>query len=257
MLFFDTSPVSLAREFGVRRPGAGGVSESPPAGYARVDLATVAALFDSIGLTVVEEAGDGNCLFRALARQGLGNSELHVDVRRQICDLIAASPALLRALCDGVDAAAYVAVMRDGGTYGTIVEVVYAQVLFKRPIFVYDLNAALAGSDLNTYPFLCALQFDQISAAEWTLLLTASGAPIGLAWSARGNHYNSVLPVPYGLVAELAAMKVAPSGTVVVFPCMVWGASVVILLVQCSPCVRSASVAGRFPCSPQYRFGSL
>eukprot|EP01127_Copromyxa_protea_P015192 TRINITY_DN4332_c0_g1_i1.p1 TRINITY_DN4332_c0_g1~~TRINITY_DN4332_c0_g1_i1.p1 ORF type:complete len:121 (-),score=16.31 TRINITY_DN4332_c0_g1_i1:60-422(-) len=44
---------------------------------------------EAIGLTIKDVAGDGNCLFRAMADQMTGDPSLHSSYRSGVCDFLA------------------------------------------------------------------------------------------------------------------------------------------------------------------------
>ncbi|KAJ1653227.1 2-oxoglutarate dehydrogenase E1 component [Dispira simplex] len=53
------------------------------------DIARTNALLKPLGYYCKDILGDGNCLFRALADQHLGNQDTHAEYRQKICDYIA------------------------------------------------------------------------------------------------------------------------------------------------------------------------
>lgn len=138
---------------------------------------------------------DGNCLFRALARQLLGDAGLHADVRQQVCDDVLANPALLLALePPGIGVSAYVSAMRADRHFGTVVEVVYAQRHYRRPIVLYDIDATFGTGSLTPSAFLGAPRLaPNVAAAEWARLVPVNDEIIHLAFSWTEQRYYSVL----------------------------------------------------------------
>lgn len=50
--------------------------------------AELLALIQENGWTLEQQSGDGNCLYRCLARQYYGDANRHPDVRREICEYL-------------------------------------------------------------------------------------------------------------------------------------------------------------------------
>ena len=155
---------------------------------------------------LVNERGDGNCLFRALARQVWLDPEYHGVVRRDICDTIQANPDLFNAIKDPGDPMLdkYLLSMRKPMVFGGLTEIVFAMLAYKRMVEVSIVEASANGSsELKLYPVLGAIMvtsasFSESSAgARWQVLcailsaVVAGSAPVSLF--CHGRHYWSVV----------------------------------------------------------------
>jgi OTU-like cysteine protease len=129
----------------------------------------------SRGLDVVEQEGDGNCLFRAVALQVYGDAEAHADVRSLVCDFMAKDPAHFGQFVDGETFEEYVARKRLDGVHGNNPELQAVCELFNRPIEVYTPESGHL-KPINTFQ-------DQYKTGD---------IPIRLAYH-DGNHYNAVI----------------------------------------------------------------
>jgi OTU-like cysteine protease len=129
----------------------------------------------SRGLNVVEQEGDGNCLFRAVALQVYGDAEAHPDVRGLVCDFMAKDPAHFGQFVDGETFDAYVARKRRDGVHGNNPELQAVCELFNRPIEVYTPESGHL-KPINTFQ-------DQYKTGD---------IPIRLSYH-DGNHYNAVI----------------------------------------------------------------
>ncbi|GAA5989781.1 hypothetical protein JCM10908_002318 [Rhodotorula pacifica] len=96
------------------------------------------------GLYAANILGDGNCLFRALADQLYGSPSMHLAIRHEICDYLAANADRYRLFVDedsvkgGFDG--HVREMRQPGTYGTNIELSAFVARYRRPVKVYQPN---------------------------------------------------------------------------------------------------------------------
>jgi OTU domain-containing protein 5 len=82
------------------------------------------------GLEIVEQEGDGNCLFRAVNLQVYGDSSMHEDVRQQCLDLMARDVEHFRQFVVGEDFGAYIARKRQDGVHGNHTEIQAVSELF-------------------------------------------------------------------------------------------------------------------------------
>lgn len=108
---------------------------------ARIDWDTVHdSLHRNGALFRVQERGDGNCLFRCIARQVFGSPDYHMATRNIICDHIAANPTFFGRQVDGGEAALeeHVRSMRVNAAFGTTAELVAAENIFNRATVVYN-----------------------------------------------------------------------------------------------------------------------
>ncbi|MBY0307588.1 MAG: hypothetical protein K2Q09_02500 [Phycisphaerales bacterium] len=130
------------------------------------------------GLRLVPVAGDGNCLFRAIALQVYGTAEAHVILRRRCMDFIENSRATFEPFT-GASFEAYVANKRKDGmesplAWGGHVEVQAISEMFSTPIEIYD---AEQGQAVNI--FHQGYRTDEV--------------PVRLSYH-HGNHYNALIP---------------------------------------------------------------
>jgi hypothetical protein len=126
------------------------------------------------GLEIVEMAGDGNCLFRAVALQVYGDVEMHLDVRAAVCDFMEGDPEHFGPFVDEplVD---YIQRKRNDGVHGNNPEIQAMSELFNRPVEVFTPDNG-ADQPLNIFQKDYATQ-DQA---------------IRLSYH-DGNHYNAVV----------------------------------------------------------------
>ena len=127
------------------------------------------------GLEIVEQEGDGNCMFRAVSLQVYGDSSSHADVRRQCMDFMSSDPEHFGNFVVGEDFADYIARKRQDGVHGNNPELQALSELFNRPVEVFTPQAG-AEHPINIFH------------AEYK----TSDPPIRLSYH-DGNHYNAVL----------------------------------------------------------------
>eukprot|EP00928_Gymnodinium_smaydae_P030848 TRINITY_DN22814_c0_g1_i1.p1 TRINITY_DN22814_c0_g1~~TRINITY_DN22814_c0_g1_i1.p1 ORF type:complete len:584 (+),score=140.99 TRINITY_DN22814_c0_g1_i1:51-1754(+) len=163
------------------------------------------------GLRIVREAGDGSCLFNALARQALGDPSLAGRARTEICDwmraylvpsalasgrspvtephrrMLEAQRAELFAGSDGdTRVLRYVERMRRPTEWGSGLEALSAAYVYGRPVHVWSRQGA--------------------SVLEPPKLAAASSRPQAIRLMHNGrNHWNSLLPSTSGAEASAAA----------------------------------------------------
>lgn len=137
------------------------------------------------GLEIVEQEGDGNCLFRAISLQVYGDSAMHGEVRERCLDYMERNPehfAPFITLDEEVpgqsptsDAfAKYIARKRHLGVHGNNPEIQAASELYNRPVEVFTPEQG--ATPLNIFQ----------SAYKTT------DVPIRLSYH-DGNHYNAVI----------------------------------------------------------------
>lgn len=125
------------------------------------------------GLKIVEMAGDGNCLFRAVALQVYGDNDMHFDVRARVCDFMEGDKQLASFLDEPLQD--YVARKRKDGVHGNNPEIQAVSELFNRPVEVFTPDS---GGELPLNIF----QKEYATPDE----------PIRLSYH-DGNHYNAVI----------------------------------------------------------------
>jgi OTU domain-containing protein 5 len=126
------------------------------------------------GLEIVPMAGDGNCLFRAVALQVYGDVEMHSDVRAQVCDFMERDVEHFGAFLDE-PLSDYINRKRRDGVHGNNPEIQAVSELFNRPVEVFTPDNG-AEEPLNIFQKEYATQ-DQA---------------IRLSYH-DGNHYNAVV----------------------------------------------------------------
>jgi hypothetical protein len=147
------------------------------------------------GLEMVEQEGDGNCLFRAVSLQVYGSSENHSEVRERCMDymahneehyscFIASSSSDEVVLRPGNRSStpfqAYIARKRMNGVHGNHTEIQALSELFNRPVEVYTPSSCV-DECLQLQPI-------NIFHKEYK----ASDPPIRLSYH-DGNHYNAII----------------------------------------------------------------
>ncbi|KAK4053642.1 hypothetical protein OIO90_003881 [Microbotryomycetes sp. JL221] len=94
------------------------------------------------GLYLANTLGDGNCLFRALSDQMMGNESSHAIIRHQVCEYLAQNADRYSPYVDEDSVPGgfqgHVASMRQLGTYGTDIELTAFSHLYKRSIKVFQ-----------------------------------------------------------------------------------------------------------------------
>jgi len=144
------------------------------------DLSTPEADLDFVvglkkqGLEIREQAGDGNCLFRAVSLQVYGDPSMHMDVRKQCMDHMERDKEHFSQFVTGEPFHVYVERKRLEGVHGNNPEIQAISELFNRLVEVFcPENGA---SPLNIFH------------SEYK----TDDAPIRLSYH-DGNHYNAVV----------------------------------------------------------------
>lgn len=129
------------------------------------------------GLEMVEQEGDGNCLFRAVSLQVYGQSDNHAEVRERCLDFMEQNEEHYSAFVatDEGDLTFqdYIARKRSNGVHGNNPEIQAISELYNRPVEVYTADSS---QPMNIFH------------AEYK----TSDPPIRLSYH-DGNHYNAVV----------------------------------------------------------------
>lgn len=110
---------------------------------------------------VVDQAGDGNCLFRSVAHQVYGDPAYHDVIRQKCLSYIEKESYFFEAYIAG-DFAAYVARMRRDGSWGDHVEIQAISELYERPVqvFAYSVDPMKTfHSSIKKHPILLSYHF--------------------------------------------------------------------------------------------------
>jgi hypothetical protein len=125
------------------------------------------------GLEIVEQAGDGNCLFRAVSWQVYGDASMHAEIRERCMDFMARDPEHFAPFVDG-DFAAYVKRKRRLGVHGNNPEIQAMSELFNRPFEVFTPDRGIEPLNIFQSNY------------------KTKDVPIRLSYH-DGNHYNAVI----------------------------------------------------------------
>jgi len=153
----------------VSQPETASVAASNPTSEASNSLATQ---LQTVGLEIVPQAGDGNCLFRAISLQVYGDAIQHGDVRRACMDFVASDPDHFAPYV-GEPIQQYIERKRHDGVHGNNTEIQALSELYNRPIHIY--TAAGGTQPLNIFQQQNGTTDD----------------PIRLSYD--GEHYNAVV----------------------------------------------------------------
>lgn len=127
-----------------------------------------------IGLEIMEQEGDGNCLFRAVSLQVYGDSSMHAEIREQCLNFMALNEEHFGQFMSGEPFQSYIARKRMDGVHGNNPEIQAISELFNRPVEVF--TPLTGAKPLNIFH------------KEYS----TSDAPIRLSYH-DGNHYNAVV----------------------------------------------------------------
>lgn len=173
----------------------------PQVPFEEEDDAVFARLLSEVSLRLDVEEGDGNCLFRAVARQVYGSPELHARVRAEVCQAMEADPRLLQVLEQATAPDVYISWMSRNAAEGGIAEVLYAQQCYQCDIVVYSVDdSARCGVEAVVLP-LSGLRASRafppdVIEAVWLAAGRPATLPVRLAVSVTRRHWDSVLPGP-------------------------------------------------------------
>ena len=135
------------------------------------------------GLEMVEQEGDGNCLFRAVSLQVYGDPNNHAEVRKRCMDFMAQNEEHFAQFIPDEPFRVYVARKRILGVHGNNPEIQAFSELFNRPIEIYEPQNG--GNPINIFQ------------GEYK----TSDDPIRLSYH-DSNHYNAIVD-PYKPTAGL------------------------------------------------------
>lgn len=150
---------------------------------------------------VEREVGDGNCFFRAIARQQYGDPDLHRRVRKEICDYMAAHPELLQWFLRNDIAAAspdsYILSMRRDRQHGGLEEALYAQLRYNKKVDIVLLEESVRDAGLSWYDTreLCSMHVPPVAPAILNQLFPPGAADAGtfrLVMHVDGYHWDSL-----------------------------------------------------------------
>ena len=134
----------------------------------------VAALKNS-GLEIVEQDGDGNCLFRAVGLQVYGDASMHGQVREQCLNFMAVNKEHFGQFMTSEEPfESYITRKRQIGVHGNNPEIQAISELFNRPVEIF--SPSTGAKPLNIFH------------KEYT----TADAPIRLSYH-DNNHYNAVI----------------------------------------------------------------
>ena len=126
------------------------------------------------GLEIVEQDGDGNCLFRAISLQVYGDASMHGEVRARCMDFMALNEEHFGQFVTGETYTEYIARKRLDGVHGNNPEIQAMSEIYNRPVEVYTPDRG--DEPLNIF-------HKEYSTAD---------IPIRLSYH-DGNHYNAVI----------------------------------------------------------------
>jgi OTU-like cysteine protease len=126
------------------------------------------------GLEIVEQEGDGNCLFRAVSLQVYGDSSMHMEVRERCMDFMLRDKEHFGTFVIGEPFDHYIARKRLFGVHGNNPEIQAIAELFNRPVEVFT-------PENPEHPL-------NIFHTEYK----TSDVPIRLSYH-DGNHYNAII----------------------------------------------------------------
>jgi hypothetical protein len=143
--------------------------------------------------SVRERGDDGNCFFRAVARQVLGDPEQHAHARSAICDHMSRLRIEFEPFIDhdsdgGWDA--YLARQRQSGCWGGELEMKAAAEVFGRALYAYQpQSGSAAPSELVVT--VHRAQGEGVLFSPVDKVPTPAASDICL-WFEGGNHWNSL-----------------------------------------------------------------
>ena len=126
---------------------------------------------ESLGMKVIEENSDGNCLFRALARYIENNPNKHNYMRNYICNNL---KEVINKKFNGLITDEYVDNMRQDKVYGGQEEIYVFSNKFKVTVHVYNITT---GEKTTITPEIVDLLFEDLHLSY-----------------IRNNHYNTFEP---------------------------------------------------------------
>lgn len=151
------------------------------------ELSSFCRSIKKLGLEIVEQEGDGNCLFRAVSLQVYGHADHHAEVRERCMDFMASNEEhysnFVAADNDERPGSEsfedYICRKRQLGVHGNHAEIQAVSELFNRPVKVYTANDMISSDMLEPI---------NIFHTEYK----TSDVPIRLSYH-DGNHYNAII----------------------------------------------------------------
>jgi len=101
------------------------------------DVLDFALALKKRGLEIVEQEGDGNCLFRAISLQVYGDPSMHNEVRQRCLDHMARDEEHFAQFITDEPFQEYIRRKRQDGVHGNNPEIQAISELFNRPIEVF------------------------------------------------------------------------------------------------------------------------
>ena len=133
-----------------------------------------ASALKRVGLEIVEQEGDGNCLFRAVGLQVYGDASMHGQVREQCLNFMAVNKEHFGQFMTAEETfESYISRKRQIGVHGNNPEIQAISELFNRPVQIF--SPSTGANPLNIFH------------KEYK----TSDAPIRLSYH-DNNHYNAV-----------------------------------------------------------------
>jgi len=126
------------------------------------------------GMELVEQEGDGNCLFRAISLQIYGDSDLHMDVRKRCLDFMEKEETHFSSFVVEEPFDEYVNRKRLDGVHGNNPEIQALSELYNRPVEVYVPNNKAVPINIFHKEY------------------KTCDVPIRLSYH-DGNHYNAII----------------------------------------------------------------
>jgi len=105
------------------------------------DFAKFQKQMELSGLTIKDVAGDGNCLFRAIADQMVDDPQQHADFRKKIMDFVEAQRDAFEPFVeDDIPFETYLSDMRKNGSWGGHIEVQAFSLLYQCNVIIHQLD---------------------------------------------------------------------------------------------------------------------
>jgi len=144
-----------------------------------------AKLHTTLGLSIVEQEQDGNCLFRSISHQLYDSGDYHRTVRETCMRYIDGESSYFRAFVVG-DFDAYVTRMCQSGEWGDHLEIQALSEVYDMPIEIYAYS---------THPLRTYSRQDGGSSSESGGVSGVSRRPVMRLSYHFASHYNSVVEV--------------------------------------------------------------
>ena len=161
------------------------------------------------GLTLRKIESDGNCFFRSVADQILGQQDLHQEVREKICSYMLDHPLDYAPFVWDETFEQYIGKMKKSGCWGGASELSAAAKVYGVHITVHQLGAPRLE---NRYDPMSVTP-DPDHPADLPLPVTAETRTIHLAYH-DAEHYSSVRNLHDGMSQEPATPIVIPTAPI-------------------------------------------